>query len=431
MSTLNFLAYMRANLVRVKAQLWRPAEKATLPLVGSHLDVADLLLVGDQGGDEHVDVLDVLDEGHEHVLVGSWSSRKARSSLFTVITGLMRSASAWRSTVSVCTHTPSTQSTTTSAPSVTRSAAVTSDEKSTWPGENDQVDTRPELVEKTAGDARERATGRSIWDMTACSARHRLGLEEERDAVRVDLMVMQRSCSSWRVSVSAGGNAPHQRALASLPRTRHHGCARAMVVAGLHRVRCGEGETGIGEWIGPRASAAEKVSDDTVQHIQAKLLHHAQDSSSQAVHCEVLERTAARRGGAGLSRRKSRGRVARQKRTPPSSPVPPRRRGPHARAIERRRTRCSPLKPPPRRRTRRAASRARSCARAPIRCCRPPTAPPGGSELQRLSPQASRAHLVMLPSAAEAQHRRGSAHAPLRGAPASTCHLNELGRPPR
>jgi hypothetical protein len=48
----------------------------------------------------------------------------------------MRSPMAWRSTVSVCTATPSTQSTTTSAPSVTRSAAVTSDEKSTWPGES-------------------------------------------------------------------------------------------------------------------------------------------------------------------------------------------------------------------------------------------------------------------------------------------------------
>ena len=66
----------------------------------------------------------------------SISSRKQRSSLFTVITGRMRSPSAWRSTVSVCTQTPSTQSTTTSAPSVMRSAAVTSEEKSTWPGES-------------------------------------------------------------------------------------------------------------------------------------------------------------------------------------------------------------------------------------------------------------------------------------------------------
>lgn len=41
----------------------------------------------------------------------------------------------WRSTVSVCTHTPSMQSTTTRAPSVMRSAAVTSDEKSTWPAQ--------------------------------------------------------------------------------------------------------------------------------------------------------------------------------------------------------------------------------------------------------------------------------------------------------
>jgi hypothetical protein len=43
----------------------------------------------------------------------------------------MRSVRAWRSTVSVCTHTPSMQSTTTRAPSVMRRAAVTSDEKST------------------------------------------------------------------------------------------------------------------------------------------------------------------------------------------------------------------------------------------------------------------------------------------------------------
>jgi hypothetical protein len=56
--------------------------------------------------------------------------------LLTVSTGRMRSPSAWRSTVSVCTQTPSMTSTTTRAPSVMRSAAVTSDEKSTWPGES-------------------------------------------------------------------------------------------------------------------------------------------------------------------------------------------------------------------------------------------------------------------------------------------------------
>ena len=59
------------------------------------------------------------------------------------MTGLMRSASAWRSTVSVCTQTPSTQSTTTRAPSVMRSAAVTSDEKSTWPGESIRLIRKP------------------------------------------------------------------------------------------------------------------------------------------------------------------------------------------------------------------------------------------------------------------------------------------------
>src|SRR5271170_1726386 len=51
-------------------------------------------------------------------------------------TGLIRSPRACRRTVSVWTQTPSTQSTTTRAPSVTRRAAVTSEEKSTWPGES-------------------------------------------------------------------------------------------------------------------------------------------------------------------------------------------------------------------------------------------------------------------------------------------------------
>jgi len=67
---------------------------------------------------------------------GCCSSSMQRSSLLRMSTGMMRSPMAWRSTVSVCTATPSTQSTTTSAPSVTRSAAVTSDEKSTCPGES-------------------------------------------------------------------------------------------------------------------------------------------------------------------------------------------------------------------------------------------------------------------------------------------------------
>src|SRR5437588_4795420 len=60
--------------------------------------------------------------------------RPPRSTLFPYTTlfrsGLMRSAMASRSTVSVCTHTPDTQSTTTRDPSVTRKAAVTSEERS-------------------------------------------------------------------------------------------------------------------------------------------------------------------------------------------------------------------------------------------------------------------------------------------------------------
>lgn len=61
----------------------------------------------------------------------TWSSSRARSTLLMMTIGLIRSVRAWRSTVSVWTQTPSTQSTTTSAPSVTRRAAVTSEEKST------------------------------------------------------------------------------------------------------------------------------------------------------------------------------------------------------------------------------------------------------------------------------------------------------------
>ena len=38
---------------------------------------------------------------------------------------------------------PETQSTTTKAPSVTRKAAVTSDEKSTWPGESIKLIKKP------------------------------------------------------------------------------------------------------------------------------------------------------------------------------------------------------------------------------------------------------------------------------------------------
>jgi len=49
---------------------------------------------------------------------------------------LIFSVNAYLNTVSVYTQTPSTQSTTTKAPSVTLNAAVTSEEKSTCPGES-------------------------------------------------------------------------------------------------------------------------------------------------------------------------------------------------------------------------------------------------------------------------------------------------------
>mmetsp|Transcript_108479 Transcript_108479/g.302514 ORF Transcript_108479/g.302514 Transcript_108479/m.302514 type:complete len:213 (-) Transcript_108479:2-640(-) len=64
------------------------------------------------------------------------SSRMQRSTLLTKRQGFTRSARDCRSTVSVCTAQPSMQSTTTMAPSVMRRAAVTSEEKSTCPGES-------------------------------------------------------------------------------------------------------------------------------------------------------------------------------------------------------------------------------------------------------------------------------------------------------
>lgn len=63
----------------------------------------------------------------------TWGSRRARLTLLVMATGLIRSVSVWQRPVSVCTQKPSTQLTTTRAPSVTRRAAVTSEEKSTWP----------------------------------------------------------------------------------------------------------------------------------------------------------------------------------------------------------------------------------------------------------------------------------------------------------
>ena len=59
-----------------------------------------------------------------------------RSILLRTSTGTTRSSHACLSTACVCVHTPSTASTTSSAPSLSRAAADTSEQKSTWPGES-------------------------------------------------------------------------------------------------------------------------------------------------------------------------------------------------------------------------------------------------------------------------------------------------------
>ena len=115
----------------------------------------------------------------------TWSSRRARSTLLTMTTGLIRSVRACRSTVSVCTQTPSTQSTTTKAPSVTRRAAVTSDEKSTWPGESIR------LIKNSFPS--------TFWGI---SLRSSSSVNVAYSEIAVDLIVIHRSCSSCRVSVN-------------------------------------------------------------------------------------------------------------------------------------------------------------------------------------------------------------------------------------
>mmetsp|Transcript_12142 Transcript_12142/g.40014 ORF Transcript_12142/g.40014 Transcript_12142/m.40014 type:complete len:207 (-) Transcript_12142:210-830(-) len=64
------------------------------------------------------------------------SSATSRSILLRTRSEVTPSSHACRSTAAVCTHTPSTTSTTSSAPSLSRTAEETSEQKSTWPGES-------------------------------------------------------------------------------------------------------------------------------------------------------------------------------------------------------------------------------------------------------------------------------------------------------
>merc|ERR1711970_700905 len=105
--------------------------------------------------------------------------------------GLILSAMACLSTVSVWTQTPETQSTTTRAPSVTRRAAVTSLEKSTWPGESIKLMRKPGSWVP------------SFFLETGCLMKARSFSSMLKNMeMAVDLMVMHRSCSSFLVSVA-------------------------------------------------------------------------------------------------------------------------------------------------------------------------------------------------------------------------------------
>ena len=92
------------------------------------------------------------------------------------------SSHACRSTAAVCTHTPSTTSTTSSAPSLSRTAEETSEQKSTWPGESIRL-TRSGLAASAPPPAAATSSG---WYTSAME-----------DA----FIVMPRSCSSSRESM--------------------------------------------------------------------------------------------------------------------------------------------------------------------------------------------------------------------------------------
>mmetsp|Transcript_20616 Transcript_20616/g.66123 ORF Transcript_20616/g.66123 Transcript_20616/m.66123 type:complete len:292 (-) Transcript_20616:195-1070(-) len=210
-ATLNFLAYMRANLDRVNAHWCSPEPNATVPAKGYTCTSPSV-------GSWYVEMITFT---FSIVFCSDWyrssgsicSSRMARSTLLHISTGRMRSPSAWRSTVSVCTHTPEMASTTTSAPSVTRSAAVTSDEKSTCPGESIRLIRydlelismstpsssvfTPDPAVSTAASSTSAAT--SALDSSGTNSGS--GSYSKYSEIPVDLIVMHRSCSSARVSV--------------------------------------------------------------------------------------------------------------------------------------------------------------------------------------------------------------------------------------
>ena len=96
------------------------------------------------GGDNAVDVLHNVLEGLVLLLGLLLQFSRARSILFIISTGLTPLVTAWHSTICVCTHMPDMQSTITKVLSVTWSAAVTSEEKSTCPGELMRLMRKPE-----------------------------------------------------------------------------------------------------------------------------------------------------------------------------------------------------------------------------------------------------------------------------------------------
>lgn len=134
-SSLNIGPQISAQVSSVKAHCWYPDPKTHEPFIGQiwmspmMSSSAFWLMI------TLIDSITCLKSCYITSL-SFFISMKGLSILFIMRIGLMRSFKAWRNTVSVCTHTFSTQSTTTTAPSVTRRAAVTSEEKSTCPGES-------------------------------------------------------------------------------------------------------------------------------------------------------------------------------------------------------------------------------------------------------------------------------------------------------
>ena len=125
----------------------------------------------------------------------SCSSAIRRSILLSTNIGVTRSTHACLRTACVWTQTPSTASTSTSALSLSRTAADTSLPKSTWPGESIR------LTGTGGGGAHAAAGAAAATSATSADSAAADDDGWKESAMEDDFIVMPRSCSSSRLSM--------------------------------------------------------------------------------------------------------------------------------------------------------------------------------------------------------------------------------------